>query len=198
MTRLPVTAIAALLVLTSGAWAQSSMSNSPSPASGKSAASDMNTPASAGTNRASSAPSTTASARMKDPLESEDISQIDGTAVAGGDGSKIGKVSTVLMNPSTKRVDRLVVAEGGVLGVGSHLVALPIDAFKWDSQNQNFVVQKTADDLKAMPEWQQPQLAENPNADATPSISPAAGAASSGLPAAPIPPAPSASGTPAH
>ena len=192
MTRLPATAIAALLVLTSGAWAQSSMSTPPSAPSGRPAASDMNSP--------SHMPSTAAAARMKNPLASEDISQIDGTAVAGNDGSKIGKVSTVLMDPSTKRVDRLVVAEGGVLGVGSHLVALPVDAFKWDSQNRNFTVQKTADDLKAMPEWQQPQLAENPSADVSPSINPAAGAASGGLPAAPVPPAaaPSASDIPAH
>jgi hypothetical protein len=66
------------------------------------------------------------------------------------------------MNPSSKKIDRLVVAEGGVLGVGAHKVALPVDSFHWDSQKREFTIQKTADDLKAMPEWTQPQLAEAP------------------------------------
>ena len=80
------------------------------------------------------------------------------------DGTSIGKVSTVLMDPSSKKIDRLVVAEGGVLGVGTHKVALPVDSFHWDSDKRSFTVQKTADDLKAMPEWQQPQLADAPAA----------------------------------
>jgi sporulation protein YlmC with PRC-barrel domain len=100
---------------------------------------------------------------MKNPLSSEDISQIEGSSVVASDGSSIGKVSTVLMDPSSKKVDRLVVAEGGVLGVGAHKVALPVDAFHWDAQKHEFTIQKSADDLKAMPEWQQPQLAEAPS-----------------------------------
>src|SRR5579863_3074689 len=108
-------AVTALLALgASGAWAQSSMSSSPGTGS---------TPASRGA----------AAVPMKNPLASEDISQIDGTSVAGADGSKVGTVSTVLMDPSSKKVDRLVVAEGGVLGVGAHRVALPVDAFRWDA-----------------------------------------------------------------
>ena len=100
---------------------------------------------------------------MKDPMSSEDISQIEGSSVVASDGTSIGKVSTVLMDPSSKRVDRLVVAEGGVLGVGAHKVALPVDTFHWDAQKHEFTIQKSADDLKAMPEWKQPQLAEAPS-----------------------------------
>jgi sporulation protein YlmC with PRC-barrel domain len=111
---------------------------------------------------------------MKDPLSSEDISQIEGSSVVAGDGSSIGKVSTVLMDPANKKVDRLVVAEGGVLGVGSHKVALPVDAFHWDTQKHQFTIQKTADDLKAMPEWQQPQLAAAPSGASSGSSAPAA------------------------
>ena len=143
-----------------------------------SAQSSMSSPSGAGTTTQSAPGSigpASQAARMKDPLSSEDITQIDGTSVAAGDGSSIGKVSTVLMNPSTKKVDRLVVAEGGVLGVGAHNVALPVEAFRWDAQNRNFVIQKTADDLKAMPEWQRPQLAEAPSAAAAPSGNPSIG-----------------------
>ncbi len=148
-------AVTAMLAFgAAGAWAQST-------APGAAAPSRMAAPP------ANNAPSSTSTTSMKNPLASEDISQIEGTAVAGNDGSKIGSVSTVLMNPSSKKVDRLVVAEGGVLGVGAHKVALPVDSFHWDAKNHNFVIQKTADDLKAMPEWQQPQLAEAPNGGAS-------------------------------
>lgn len=89
-----------------------------------------------------------------DPFKMEDVSKITGSAVYGSDGSKIGSVSTLLMKPESKTIDRLVVSEGGVLGVGSHKVALPIDQFSWDSDKDGFKVAKTADDLKSMPEWQ--------------------------------------------
>jgi sporulation protein YlmC with PRC-barrel domain len=88
-----------------------------------------------------------------DPFTLEDISQIKGRTVYGSDGKKIGDVSTVLMKPDSKMIDRLVVSEGGLLGVGSHRVALPLDGFKWDGEKEGFTIAKTADELKSMPEW---------------------------------------------
>ena len=144
-------AVAALLAFgAGGAFAQS----------GPGAAAPSRTAAPPTSNAPSSS---TSSTPMKDPLSSEDISQIEGSSVQASDGTSIGKVSTVLMDPSSKKVDRLVVAEGGVLGVGAHKVALPVDIFHWDGQKRSFTIQKTADDLKAMPEWKQPQLAEAPS-----------------------------------
>ena len=169
-------AVAALLAFgAGGAWAQSSMSGSGGAAPSRTAAPPT-----------SNAPSSSSSSTpMKDPLSSEDIAQIDGSSVVAGDGTSIGKVSTVLMDPASKKVDRLVVAEGGVLGVGSHKVALPVDAFHWDAQKHEFSIQKTADDLKAMPEWQQPQLAAAPSGSSSMSGS----SSGSSAPAASPPPA---------
>jgi sporulation protein YlmC with PRC-barrel domain len=167
-------AVAALLAFgAGGAWAQSGMSGPGAAAPSRTAAPPINNaPA------ASSAP-------MKDPLSSEDISQIEGSSVVASDGTSIGKVSTVLMDPSSKKVDRLVVAEGGVLGVGAHKVALPVDTFHWDGEKHNFTIQKTADDLKAMPEWQQPQLAEAPSGSSAPLASPPPVSRESGMSAGP-------------
>ncbi len=112
-------------------------------------------------------PSTAASqprAPMPNPLTMEDVSQIKGTAVYDSSGSKIGNISTVLMQPSSKTIDRLVVGEGGILGVGSHHVALPVDAFSWDSEKGGFTLAKTSADLRSMPEWQQQQLTQAPAA----------------------------------
>jgi PRC-barrel domain len=88
-----------------------------------------------------------------DPLKQEDVSQIKGAVVYGGDNKKIGSIATVLMRPDSHQIDRLVVGAGGVLGVGAHDVALPINQFRWDSQRAGFKISKTAADLKAMPAW---------------------------------------------
>ena len=88
------------------------------------------------------------------PLTQEDVSHIAGTAVYGSDDKKIGTISHVLMKPDSKTIDRLVVAEGGVLGIGAHNVALPIDRFKWSQDKEAFTIAKTGDELKTMAEWQ--------------------------------------------
>jgi PRC-barrel domain protein len=90
------------------------------------------------------------------PLTMEDTSKIKGADVYGSDNKKIGTVSAVLMKPDTKTVDRLVVTFGGVLGVGAHHAAMPLDAFSWDADQGGFKIAKTTDDLKAMPEWKEP------------------------------------------
>ena len=87
------------------------------------------------------------------PLESQDVSKLNGADVYGADGHKIGDVSTALMDPSTKVIDRLVVSSGGVLGIGMHYVVLPIADFSWDAQKAGFRIAETAKDVKAMPEW---------------------------------------------
>jgi sporulation protein YlmC with PRC-barrel domain len=108
-----------------------------------------------------STPSVTQHAPAPDPLKQEDVSQIKGASVYGSDSQKIGTVATVLMKPDSREIDRLVVAEGGVLGVGAHDVALPISQFRWDGDRDGFVIAKTADQLKSMPEWQRPENASS-------------------------------------
>jgi len=116
-------------------------------------------PAPAGT-----VPAATVRTQAVNPLTMEDVSKITGTNVYGSDDKKIGDISTVLMKPDTRRIDRLVVAAGGVLGVGSHHVALPVDQFTWDASKDGFKIAKTTDDLKAMPEWKSPSTASTGSA----------------------------------
>jgi hypothetical protein len=102
------------------------------------------------------APTATAPAKPApavNPLTQEDVSQIEGKTVYGGDDSKAGHISTVLMDPATKKIDRLVVAVGGVLGIGSHLVAIPVEQFSWDADQGVFKLSTDVASLKAMPEW---------------------------------------------
>lgn len=97
---------------------------------------------------------TTPRAPQPNPLAQEDLSRVKGADVYGQDDKKIGSIDTVLMNPQSKVVDRLVVKAGGVLGVGGHDVALPVNQFSWDPNREVFKVAKTNDELKSMPAWQ--------------------------------------------
>ena len=74
------------------------------------------------------------------PLEQVDVSKIEGASVLGIDSKKLGGVSRVLMKPQDKTIDQLVVRSGGVLGVGGHLVAMPLDAFSWDADAEAFKI----------------------------------------------------------
>jgi hypothetical protein len=93
--------------------------------------------------------------RAQNPLKQEDVSKIEGTSVLGTDGKKVGAVSRVLMRTEDKTIDRLVVRSGGLLGLGGHLVAMPLDAFSWDPDAAALKIGKTADGLKTMAEWQE-------------------------------------------
>jgi sporulation protein YlmC with PRC-barrel domain len=87
------------------------------------------------------------------PLTTDNVSSIEGTHVYGSDEGKLGYVSIVLMDPQTKKIDRLVVNSGGVLGVGGHRVAIPIEQFSWDADKGGFKLAATEASLKSMPEW---------------------------------------------
>jgi sporulation protein YlmC with PRC-barrel domain len=87
------------------------------------------------------------------PLTKEHVSNIQGQNVYGSDDAKLGSVSEILMDPQTKKLDKLVVSTGGVMGIGSHRVAIPLDQFSWDGQKAGFKLTKNAEALKAMPEW---------------------------------------------
>jgi sporulation protein YlmC with PRC-barrel domain len=97
-----------------------------------------------------------AGAPMSNPLAQEDVTRITGTTVYGKDGRALGSVDAVLMKPESRTIDRLVVKSGGVLGVGGRDVAIPLDQFSWETDKGGFTMATTVDDLKAMPEWQNP------------------------------------------
>ena len=140
MRAISIAAVSALALLTASAQAQQSPATSPS------------TPRPGAT---ATAPSTT-KVTMQNPLKQEDVSKIDGTSVLGSDGKKVGAVSNVLMQPEDKKIDRLVVHVGGVLGMGGRHVAIPLNEFSWDARQGAFKISKTANQLDKMAEWKEP------------------------------------------
>jgi hypothetical protein len=140
MRKLPIATIAAVALMAGAASAQTSTSPS-SPAR----------PAPGATTAPTTVPIHKEAAI--NPLTQDDVSKIDGTAVYGNDDNKIGHIATELMDPGTKKIDRLVVTAGGVLGVGGHRVAIPVDQFSWDADKGAFKLGTTVAELKQMPEW---------------------------------------------
>ena len=135
MHKIPIAAAAALAMLTVAASAQTLSPTPPRPA----------TPG--------TAPPPVQHAPAINPLTRDDVSNIEGTTVYGGDDAKVGYVSRILMDPQTRKIDRLVVTAGGLLGVGGHRVAVPVDQFKWDAGKGAFQLSTTLASLKSMPEW---------------------------------------------
>ncbi|HEV2303367.1 MAG TPA: PRC-barrel domain-containing protein [Stellaceae bacterium] len=90
---------------------------------------------------------------VPNPLKQADVSKITGAAVYGSDGKEIGDVTTELMRPDSKKIDQLVVRSGGILGIGGHEVAMPIDKFSWNSAKGAFEVDTTAKQVKSMAAW---------------------------------------------
>ncbi len=97
MRRIPIAAVAVLALTTVAATAQTTSPTTPRPASPGTA----------------TAPAPVQREPAINPLTKEDLSNIEGTTVYGGDDAKIGYVSTVLMDPQTsEKIDRLVVTAG--------------------------------------------------------------------------------------
>ncbi len=153
MTTRIATVASALVLIAGTAFAQSSTTSPPSNAPTTTApAAPMATPGVAPAGPAATVPAPRAA---ENPLMKEDVSKLNGANVYGSDDKKLGDVTTELMNPTSKTIDRLVVNVGGVMGVGGHHVALPIGDFKWDAQRGGFRISKTADELKSMTQWKE-------------------------------------------
>ena len=93
------------------------------------------------------------------PLTEGLLSRIRGTAVYGSDEGWIGHVATALIDPRTRRIERLVVAAGGILGFGSHPVAIAVNQFSWDAYKRAFRLPATLAFVKSMPAWSESETA---------------------------------------
>jgi sporulation protein YlmC with PRC-barrel domain len=150
MRAISIAAVSALALLTASAQAQSPATSPAAPRPG--AMAPMR-----------------AKVAMQNPLKQEDVSKIEGTSVLGSDGKKIGDVSTVLMQPDEKKIDRLVIHVGGLLGLGGRHVAMPLKEFSWEAGQGAFKIGKTANELNKMAEWKEPLAGATASGSSQPS-----------------------------
>src|ERR1700750_1507093 len=76
---------------------------------------------------------------------------LDGNKVMSSDGEHIGKISDIMLDVRSGRVAYAVLAEGGFLGMGSTLHAIPWSALTLDTDEKCFFVDITAEQIKSEP-----------------------------------------------
>ncbi|MEI6000575.1 PRC-barrel domain-containing protein [Paraburkholderia bengalensis] len=76
---------------------------------------------------------------------------LDGNKVISSDGEHVGKISDIMLDVRSGRVAYAVLSEGGFLGMGSNLHAIPWSALTLDTDQKVFRVDITAQRIKDEP-----------------------------------------------
>ncbi|WP_109481070.1 PRC-barrel domain-containing protein [Paraburkholderia sp. C35] len=76
---------------------------------------------------------------------------LDGTKVYSSDAEHVGKISDIMLDVRSGRIAYAVLSEGGFLGMGANLHAIPWSALTLDTDQKCFHVDITAQQLKDEP-----------------------------------------------
>ncbi|MCC8400592.1 PRC-barrel domain-containing protein [Paraburkholderia sp. MMS20-SJTN17] len=76
---------------------------------------------------------------------------LDGDKVVSSDGEHVGKISDIMLDVRSGRIAYAVLSEGGFLGMGATLHAIPWNALTLDTAEKSFRVDITAQRLKDDP-----------------------------------------------
>ncbi|MFM0350013.1 PRC-barrel domain-containing protein [Paraburkholderia sp. RL17-347-BIC-D] len=76
---------------------------------------------------------------------------LDGTKVVTSDGEDVGKISDIMLDVRAGRIAYAVLSEGGFLGMGTTLHAMPWSALTLDTDAKCFRVDISAQQLKDDP-----------------------------------------------
>lgn len=89
-----------------------------------------------------------------DTISSE---KVDGTAVYGRDGDRIGSVHHLMIGKRDGKVRHVVVSYGGFLGMGEDYFPLPWNELTYDENRGGYVTNRDADQLKNGPHYKRDQ-----------------------------------------
>lgn len=79
--------------------------------------------------------------------------KVEGTAVYGADGEKIGSIERVMIEKISGRVSYAVLGFGGFLGIGDDHYPLPWQSLKYNTDLGGYQTMVTADKLKGAPKY---------------------------------------------
>lgn len=79
--------------------------------------------------------------------------KVEGTAVYGPDGVKLGSIYNFMVDKHTGQVEYAVLQFGGVLGLGSDYYPLPWDVLTYDENQGGYVVELTKEQLESAPHY---------------------------------------------
>lgn len=83
----------------------------------------------------------------------EKATKIMGMAARDDQHDKLAKVSSLVVDLPAGRIDEVIVASGGFLGIGSELSAMPPQSFHYDSAQDLLILNSTRDALKNAPHF---------------------------------------------
>lgn len=83
--------------------------------------------------------------------------KVDGTAVYGRDGERIGSVHHLMIGKRDGKVRHAVVSYGGFLGMGEDYFPLPWNELTYDEERGGYVVNRDADQLRDGPRYSRGQ-----------------------------------------
>ena len=83
--------------------------------------------------------------------------KVDGTAVYGRDGDRIGSVHHLMIGKRDGKVRHAVVSYGGFLGMGEDYFPLPWNELTYDEGRGGYVVERDAEQLKNGPRYKRDQ-----------------------------------------
>jgi hypothetical protein len=89
---------------------------------------------------------------------SSDVTPVVGVPVLSRDNAKVGKVENVIVAPDGK-VDKLIVAVGGVLGIGAKEVAVNWDQMKMETMQREARLDLSKTELDSAPAYNEPASA---------------------------------------
>lgn len=81
--------------------------------------------------------------------------KVDGTAVYGRDGQKIGSVERVMIDKVSGKVAYAVLGYGGFLGIGDDHFPTPWSSLKYDTGLGGYVTNVTRDQLDKAPRYRE-------------------------------------------
>ncbi len=79
--------------------------------------------------------------------------KVDGTAVYGADGNKIGSIQRVMIDKLSGKVAYAVLSFGGFLGMGEDYYPVPWSTLKYDTNLGGYRVNLTASPLEKAPKY---------------------------------------------
>lgn len=79
--------------------------------------------------------------------------KVDGTAVYGADGEKIGSIERVMIEKMTGKVSYAVLSFGGFLGIGDDHYPLPWPSLKYNVELGGYQTMIAVEKLKGAPKY---------------------------------------------
>ena len=81
--------------------------------------------------------------------------RVEGTAVFGADGEKIGHVQQMLIEKVGGQIKDVIVSAGSFLGIGGELHSLPWSQFSYDTDLGGYKLDVTEDRLREAPTFKE-------------------------------------------